>query len=43
MKPLRRAEHVAAERMGDHDVIGNFDGVHLTLSFAAAEPDQQIA
>ena len=28
MQRLRRAEHVAAERMGDHDVIANFDGEH---------------
>ena len=26
MQRLRRAEHRAAERMGDHDVVANFDG-----------------
>ena len=25
---LRRAEHRAAERMGDHDVVADFDGEH---------------
>ena len=25
---LRRAEHLAAKRMGDHDVVANFDGEH---------------
>ena len=26
--PLRRTEHLAPERMRDHDVVGDFDGVH---------------
>jgi hypothetical protein len=25
---LRRAEQIALERMGDHDVIADFDGIH---------------
>ena len=30
---LRRAEHGAAERMRDHDVVGYFDGEHVKLLF----------
>src|SRR5262249_23414989 len=29
MKTLRGAEYFAAKRMRDHDVIGNFDSVHV--------------
>ena len=28
---LRGAEDLALERVGDHDVVGNFDGVHGAL------------
>jgi hypothetical protein len=31
MQRLRRAEDVAAKRMGDHDVIANLDGKHRHL------------
>ena len=31
MQRLRRPEHGAAERMGDHDVVANFDGEHEDL------------
>ena len=37
MQRLRRAEHRAAKRMGDHDVIANFDGEHGCLSRIADE------
>ena len=30
---LRRAEHGAAERMGDHDVVADFDGEQGHLSW----------
>src|SRR5262249_58989713 len=32
VQPLRRPKHRAAERMSDHDLIGDFDGVHETLA-----------
>jgi hypothetical protein len=28
MQRLRGAENRALERVGDHDVVGDFDGVH---------------
>ena len=31
MQGLRRAEHGPAERMGDHDVVADFDGEQGTL------------
>ena len=31
MQRLRGAEDLALERVGDHDVVGYFDGVHGTL------------
>jgi hypothetical protein len=31
MELLRRPEHVAAETVGDHDVIANRDAVHTEI------------
>jgi hypothetical protein len=28
---LRRAEERASERVGDHDVVADFDGIHGTI------------
>ena len=36
---LRRAEHLALERMGDHDVVADFDGVHAVTSLRQAIVD----
>ncbi len=32
VQPLRGTEHLAAKRMGDHDVMADFDGEHEVLA-----------
>ena len=40
MQRLRRAEHRAPERMGDHDVVADFDGEHDRTSYHAPDSDE---